>query len=69
VIGDPQGLARSGDLVKPAEEQMTTAPNGDSASDELGYAVARVERPLSRKVPRLDYAVKLKLKTFLTVAG
>jgi hypothetical protein len=64
VVNDPQGLAGNGALVKPTEEQMTTAPNADSASDELGYAVPRVEG-LSRKVRRLDYTVK----TFLTIVG
>lgn len=68
-MGDPRGLAGSGALVKPTEEQMTSAPNTDSASDELGYAVPRVKRPLSRKVRRLEYAVKTKIKTFLTRAG
>ncbi|KAJ5957642.1 hypothetical protein N7501_011921 [Penicillium viridicatum] len=54
VVDDPRGLARSGDLVKPTEGQMTTVSNVDSASDELGHAVTRVEWPLSRKVFRLE---------------
>lgn len=70
VVDDPRGLARSGDLVKPTEGQMTTVSNVDSVSDELGQAVTRVEWPLSRKVFRLEnMRSRSKNQRFLNIAG
>lgn len=63
-MGARRGLAGNEALSKPAEEQMTSAAKADSASDELGHAVPRVGRPLSRKLRRPDYAVKIKIQSF-----
>lgn len=62
VVDDPRGLARSGDLVKPTEGQMTTVSNVDSASDELGHALTRVEwgATLKESFPTRKYVVKIE---------
>lgn len=62
VVDDPQGLARSEDPVKQLEGQMTTVSNVDSASDELGHTVTRVEwgPPFEESFPTRKYVVKIE---------
>lgn len=59
---DLQRLAGEIALVKLAGEQMTTVVNVKVGSGGLERSVPRVERPISRKVLRLDDLVKIVIR-------
>lgn len=59
---DLQRLAGEIALVKPAGEQMTTVVNVKVGFGGLEHSVPRVERPISRKVLRLDELVKIVIR-------